>query len=209
MDFFRYMVDQIGDEVMVSDKRARIVFVNEATLKGLGYAKKKILYRPVTDFFQKKITVRQWQQTYFAEIKRKEKPITYVINRVIKGRKVRTVEVSAVYMAYKAEGYILTVGRDITEQLAFQSKLKASEDRYRLLSEQAAEGILMIDLDGMILYANKAAADIFKVSPSKIAGIHFENYLDTISVPKAWECFQKVKAGQPSTCVDVNIKDKP
>ncbi|MCK4881800.1 MAG: PAS domain-containing protein, partial [Candidatus Omnitrophica bacterium] len=61
LDFFRYMVDQIGDEVLVSDESACIVFVNDATVKGLGYAKKNILGRPITDFFQEKMSVRHWQ----------------------------------------------------------------------------------------------------------------------------------------------------
>ena len=208
LDFFRHMVDQIGDEVLVSDKQARIVFVNEATVKGLGYAKKNILYRPVTDFFQEKMTLRQWQRTYFGQIKRKKKPISYIVNRIVKGKKVRAIQVTAVYMSYKSEDYVLTVGRDITEQLAFQAKLKVSEDRYRLLSEQAFEGILMVNLKGIILYANKAAANMFKIPPSKIAGTHFENYMDAISIPKVRGCFKKVKSGEPSVCSDMNIKDK-
>ena len=202
------MVDQIGDEVLVSDEQARIVFVNDATVKGLGYAKKNILYRPVTDFFQEKITLRQWQRMYFARIKKEKKPISYVVNRIVKAKKVRTIQVTAVYMSYKSEDYVLTVGRDITEQLAFQAKLKASEDRYRILSEQAAEGILMVNLKGIILYANKAAANMFKVSPSKIAGTHFENYIDAVSISKVLECFKKVRSGVPSMCGDLSIKGK-
>ncbi|MCK5259858.1 MAG: PAS domain S-box protein [Candidatus Omnitrophica bacterium] len=208
LNFFRYMVDQIGDEVLVSDDRARIVFVNDATAKGLGYAKKNILGRPVTDFFKEKITVRQWRRMYFEEIKRKKKPASYIVNRVIKGKKVRTIQITAVYMAYRSKGYVLTVGRDITEQLAVHAKLKTSEDRYRLLSEQAAEGILMVNLKGIILYANRAVANIFKVSPGKAIGTHLESYMDKASVPKARECFKKVMSGVPSMCSDLNIKDK-
>jgi two-component system sensor histidine kinase AtoS len=208
LDFFRHVVDQIGDEVLVSDKRARIVFVNEATVRGLGYARKNILNRPVTDFFREKLTLRQWQKTYFSAVKKKQKPISYIIKRITKNRKVRTLQVTAVYMSYRSEGYILTVGRDITEQLAFQERLKQSEDRYRLLSEQAAEGILMVDMKGTILYANKAAANIFKMPSSQIVGTPFARHMDKSSLMKAWSCFSTVKSGTPSICNDLNIKDK-
>ncbi len=208
LDFFHHVVDQIGDEVMVSDSQARIVFVNEATVAGLGYTKKNILYRPVMDFFQERMSLRRWQKTYFEDIKRKKKPVSYIVKRVVKGKKIRTIEVTAVYMSYKSEGYVLTVGRDITQQLAFQDKLKASEDRYRILSEQAAEGILVINTQGTIVYANRMASDTFKVAPSKVIGRPFGDYIDKASLPKAMKCFQKVKGGQSSICNEVDIVNK-
>ncbi|MBN1870742.1 MAG: PAS domain S-box protein [Candidatus Omnitrophica bacterium] len=208
LDFFRYMVDQIDDELMITDKKARIVFVNEATVKGLGYARQDILCRPVTDFFHDKITVRQWQKIYFSKIKRKKKPILYVINRVVKGGKVRIIQVTAVYMPYKSEGYVLTVGRDVTDQLVNQVELKTSEDRYRLLSEQATEGILMLNLNGIIFYANKAAAGVFKISPQKAIGMSFKRFMDKNSISRVSGCFRKVKNGKPSLCSGLNIKDQ-
>ena len=109
LDFFRYMVDQIGDDVMVLDKNSRIVFVNASMVKAMGYAKKNILQRSITDFMQKKISVAQWKKIYFMEAKRKRKPVSYMVNRVVKSGKVRTIDVTAVYMPYKSEEYILVV----------------------------------------------------------------------------------------------------
>lgn len=208
LDLFHYMVDQIGDEVMVLDKQARIVFANEAAVKGLGYQRRNILYRPLTDFFQDRISVRQWQKTYLTEVKKKRRAVSHMIKRVVKGGKVQTIDVTAVYMRYKSKDYVLAVGRDITEQLAFQARLRESEDRYRLLSEQAAEGILMVDLKGVILYANKAAGQMVKIPPSKMVGTHVKDYMDRSSLHQAVECFRKVSGGSSAMCSDVNIKDK-
>jgi len=105
------------------------------------------------------------------------------------------------------KGFVLIV-RDITDRLINQAKLKTSEDRYRLLSEQADEGILVLDLEGIILYANKAAGDIFKIPPQKVIGTPFEQYIDKDSLPQAWRCFRQVKGGAPSLCSDLNIRDK-
>jgi len=193
---------------MISDSRARIIFVNKATVRGLGYPLKDILYRPVTDFFQEKIGFSKWKKTYFDEIRKKKKPAVYIINRLVKGGKVRTIEITAAHMVYRSEDYILTVGRDITQQLAFQTRLKASEDRYRVLSEQAAEGILMVNMNGMIMYANKAAAQMFKMPVSKVIGTHFSAYMERSSLPKAQACFSLVKGGAPSVCNDLDIRSK-
>lgn len=208
LDLFHYMVDHIGDEAMLLDKEARIVFVNEAAVRGLGYARENILYRSETEFLKEKISIRQWQKMYFLETKKKRRPISYIINRVVRGGDVRTVDITAVYILYRGEEYMLAVGRDMTERLAFQARLKEYEDRYRLLSEQATEGILMLSIKGIILYANKAAAQTFKTSPDELTGIHFSHFIDRPSLSKAWECFKKVKNGLPTVCDDLNVKDK-
>lgn len=50
--------------------------------------------------------------------------------------------------------------RDITEQKRAEQELRASEERFRGIFNQAAMGIALTDLDGRILIANKRFADI-------------------------------------------------
>ena len=202
------MVNHIGEEVIVADKEARIVFVNKAAVSGLGYTKEYILTHRLTDFFEDKISVRQWHNIYFSPIKGKKKPISYTVNRVIKGGKIRTVQMTVVYMLHQSKHYVVAVGRDITERSVFEGKLKESEDRYRLLSEQAADGILMLDSSGVTVYANKAAGSMYKTTPAKLVGSHFESHIDKTAIPAAWEIFKKVIGGTPVVNAKFEIKDK-
>ncbi len=207
IDLFHHMVDHIGEEVIVDDEKARIVFVNKAAVRGLGYAKENILSRRLTDFFEDKMNIKQWHDTYFSPVKRKKKPVSYTINRVVKGGKVRIVHMTVVHMSYGSKHYIVMIGRDITEQSVFEGRLQESEDRYRLLSEQAADGILMIDPKGITLYANKAAGQMFKTTPEKLVGSHFESHVDKSSLPLIWEYFKKVKSGTPVINKELEIKN--
>jgi len=208
LDFFRTMVDHIGEEVIIADKEARIVFVNKAAARGLGYTKKDILSRRLTDFLEDKVSVKQWRSMHFSPAQRKKKPVSYTINRVVNGGKIRTVQMTAVYMLFKSKHYVVSVGRDITEQSVSEGKLKESEDRFRLLSEQAVDGILMIDLKGITLYANKAAGQMFKATPEKLVGSHFESHVDEPTIPMVWEYFEKVRSGTPIINTKLEIKDK-
>ena len=175
---FHAMVERIGDEVMVVDRRARIVFVNKAAIRGLGKNKKNILFRPIMDFLDVRINIKQWQNTYFSRIKKRKRPVSYIVKRKSKTGKTRTIDMTVSYLPYKAEDYVLAVGRDITEQIAFQEKLRESEARYRMLSEQAAEGITMMDLNGYTVYANRSAAKMFKTDVAGLVGSHFKNHVD-------------------------------
>jgi len=56
-------------------------------------------------------------------------------------------------------GAIETV-QDITRQVQAENELRASQERYRILSEQVADGVVLIQKDN-ILFANAAFAEIF------------------------------------------------
>ncbi|OGX38051.1 MAG: hypothetical protein A3G91_04350 [Omnitrophica WOR_2 bacterium RIFCSPLOWO2_12_FULL_50_9] len=129
LELFHDMMDHIGDEVMVIRRDGRIVFANQAALKKLGYSSRNLLRKYITDLFREKISVRQWQKIYFEEIKKTQGPISYVIDRVGRGGKVSTVDVTVVSMQYKGGEYVLSVGRDITDQLALQEKVREAEKR--------------------------------------------------------------------------------
>ena len=52
------------------------------------------------------------------------------------------------------------ISRDITERKRVEEKLRESEEKYRNIVETANEGILIIDNEAIITYANKKMADM-------------------------------------------------
>lgn len=205
---FHYMIDNIGDEVMVIRRDGRIVFANRAAAKLLGYPVKVLLTKSVTDLFRQKLTIAQWQKMYWARLKKGRAPISYIIDRAGKGGHIHTVDVTAVYMPYKSGEYMLSVARDITDQLGLQQRLQESMSLYRLMSEQATDGILMIDANGVIEYANPAASRMVKVDSSRVFGMHFKHFIDKQSLPKVQESFRAVMRGLPVVCDEFYIRDR-
>jgi len=202
------MIDNIGDEVMVIHRDGRIVFANRAATKKLGYPIEVLLRKSVTELFRQKITVSQWQKTYWSRLKKGKVPVSYIVDRVGKGGHIHTVDVTAVYMPYKSGEYMLSVARDITDQLGLQQRLQESMDLYRLMSEQAADGILMVDSNGVVEYANPAACRMVKVDPARVFGMHFKHFVDKQSLPKVRESFRAVMRGLPVVCDEFYIRDR-
>ena len=205
---FHYMIDNIDDEVMVIRRDGRIVFANQAAVRELGYSCDVLLNKSVTDLFRPKITPAQWQKTYWARLKKGRAPMSYIIDHVGKGGQAHTVDVRAVYMPYKSGEYMLSVSRDITGQLGLQQRLQESMSLYRLMSEQAADGILMIDSSGVIEYANPAASRMVGVAASRVFGMHFKHFVDKQSLPKVQESFRTVMRGLPVVCDEFFIRDR-
>lgn len=62
-------------------------------------------------------------------------------------------------------------GSDITATHVAQQALARSEERYRLLFETSADGILKVGLDFRILQANRAAARMFGRTPGELKAV--------------------------------------
>ncbi|HWO71203.1 MAG TPA: PAS domain S-box protein [Actinomycetota bacterium] len=68
--------------------------------------------------------------------------------------------ISSVSFDHEGARYVLTIGRDVTEEVRLSRELRRSEERFRGIFERAREGLFRTDLDGNIVAANPALARI-------------------------------------------------
>ncbi|MDX6748473.1 PAS domain S-box protein [Geminicoccaceae bacterium 1502E] len=66
--------------------------------------------------------------------------------------------------------YLTLHGRDITSRKRGEAELKESEQRYRLLAENATDMIGRLSLDGVCLYVSPACREIMGYEPAEILG---------------------------------------
>ncbi|MCA9403609.1 MAG: PAS domain S-box protein, partial [Candidatus Omnitrophica bacterium] len=78
---------------------------------------------------------------------------------------------------------------------------------YQQLVEQAADGIFTINLQGEILYANRAARDLLRLPAKQVLGKHFMIFLDRESRQRAKRYFSKVKLGDVAIRDNLHIRD--
>ncbi|HII76985.1 MAG TPA: PAS domain S-box protein, partial [Methanolinea sp.] len=73
---------------------------------------------------------------------------------------------------------IYAIARDITDRLATQQALAASEEKYRTLVDEIRDGFFMTDRDGVLTFANKSLAEMFGFSsPVEMCGQHFSRFV--------------------------------
>ena len=82
------------------------------------------------------------------------------------------------------------------------------DEFYKDLIDEIAEGIVSLDLDGVILFANKAASKMLDLPPLQIVGRHFGDFIDKPSMLQAQEFFKQVKEGKTIMQRVINIKGK-
>ena len=78
--------------------------------------------------------------------------------------------VSSFGHAERPRSQTLLVVQEVTEFLAMLSALEASESRFRLLAENAADLITQMSLDGVCRYASPASLEILGYAPEELRG---------------------------------------
>jgi PAS domain S-box-containing protein len=68
------------------------------------------------------------------------------------------------------EGGVVSVVRDISQEVETKRELEMSEARFRAVSETATDGLLTIDVESRIVYANPAAHHIFGYEDHGLVG---------------------------------------
>ena len=96
------------------------------------------------------------------KIKQGEKVKNYETVRLRKGGTSINVSLtlSPVFDIHGKPTAISVIARDITESKTAEEKLRESEEKYRNIVETANEGILIIDAEAIVTYANKKMTDM-------------------------------------------------
>ncbi|MCB9747970.1 MAG: PAS domain S-box protein [Candidatus Omnitrophica bacterium] len=125
--FFLKVVSVLGDEVLVLDSSGQIIYANSTALKALGFSEDEILCKKIVDLLADKISIDDWKKIHFNLLKKRAKPISFTAKRITHGGIVQTVDITATYLEWNNEEFIVTVARNISEQLAMQNKIVEDE----------------------------------------------------------------------------------
>jgi two-component system cell cycle sensor histidine kinase/response regulator CckA len=109
--------------------------------------------------------------------------------------------------AGKVMGAIESI-RDITEMKEYERALKESEEKYRLLVENATDAIFIAQ-DGMLKFANRRAEQMTGYSVEELAEIPFVDIIHPEDSDMVLERhFKRLQGGSPPTLYPFRILDK-
>ncbi|MFP4473604.1 MAG: PAS domain S-box protein [Candidatus Omnitrophota bacterium] len=194
--FLNELIHCIGDELLLLDHTGRIIFANDAALAGMGYSRKAVMGRRITEFFHHRMSLSAWRKEYFDYLRTHQHPVSYRIERKSgKASVPGVVDITAVLVYFKGREYILSVGRDVTRQSRLQKDLKSAKELYRMVSETAGDGILTLNKNGHVIYANRALQELLGLSFQQ-KNVHYTNFIAKKSRPEARKMFRGVMSGE-------------
>ena len=80
--------------------------------------------------------------------------------------------------------------RTVLQKSIYERQVKSSETRYRSLFEQSQDAILILDNDGNILDANRAALEIYSMRPERITQYSIEDLVQPKERTQLWDNFR-------------------
>lgn len=157
-------VESSDDAIMTKSLDGIITSWNKGAEKVYGHSAEEVLGKPISILEPslsgeetKKLTemVIQGKRIHHYETMRLRKDGTIIFV---------SMTLSPVFDSHENLTAILVTVRDITESKKAEEKLRESEEKYRNIVEIANEGILIIDDQAIITYANKKITDMFGYS---------------------------------------------
>jgi PAS domain S-box-containing protein len=173
---FRAMVEQSNEGIIIVDFSGILLFANRRAMDIIENASDEDVTGKlnVLDFVSpelRKDAIRDFIQVSAGTDR-------YLVNYKIitLSKKERWIECIGKKIAFKGSPAMLLSFRDVTERRQMEEELRASEDRYRRLVENANEAILVIQ-DGRICFVNPKLEEIGMYTKEELAAKPFLEFV--------------------------------
>ncbi|MBK7867484.1 MAG: PAS domain-containing protein [Ignavibacteriales bacterium] len=107
--------------------------------------------------------------------------------------------VSASVISLNDRPHIISITQDVTERYLAEEKIKASEEKYRTLAETTPNIIVMHDLNGVIIFINKAGLDLIQLPESEIIGKSIKQFVSDDLIAEMTDRQQIRQSGSTKT----------
>ncbi|TAJ52366.1 MAG: PAS domain S-box protein [Nevskiaceae bacterium] len=166
------LLDAAVDAMILADERGRITRFNRAAEALFGYAPAEVLGENLSMLMP--APYRQEHDGYIQRYQKTSQPRIIGIGRQVlaqrKDGSTVPIELSVGEFVQGAEHGYVGILRDISERLRQQAQLKNQADELRVIFENAPTPILITDLAGQIIKANRACCALLGRSEEDLLG---------------------------------------
>jgi len=171
---FRGLFESIQDPVGIFvGREGRLIDYNAAFKKSSGYTDEELKGKAFLDFVHPDDRAMVLEK-YRTEYSEDEFPLIYEIRGVNKKGESIPLELSV--STYKKKGKVIgieVIHRDLTQHKKAEQALRESEERLRILFENAPDAFYVNDLRGHFIDGNKAAEEMTGYQKDKLIGKSF------------------------------------
>ncbi|MFQ5752492.1 MAG: PAS domain S-box protein, partial [bacterium] len=169
----QFAVDNAADFIYRIDADARIRYVNNAVCQALGFSRDELLSMSIPDI-DPNYSFERWLDSW-RELKQHNSISSESIHRRKDGSTF-PVEISISYHQINGVEYSYAFVRDITERKRTEEALRQSEEKYRLVVENANEAIIVVQ-DGKMQFVNPKTLEITGYSEKELTTKPFIEFI--------------------------------
>ena len=198
---YRTLVEQSLQGIAIAqDSPPRLVFVNRALGKTLGYTPAELM--ALSPEGTEALVHPEDRMTFFKlfrdRLAGRPLPSRYEFRGICKDGSARWLEVSTSRLLYKREPAVQAVFVDITERKQAEETLQESEERYRSILDNIEDGYFEVDLAGNFTFFNESVCRIMGYAKEELFGMNDRQYTDPQNAKKLYQTFNQVyRTGEP------------
>ena len=187
---YRMLVEQAADVISITDPQGDYIEVNSKACELLGYTREELLQMNMADLIPPDDLAAQ--PIHFAELRAGQTVLTE--------RRLRRKDGSLVLVETSArmleDGRIQAIVRDITERKRVEASLRESVHKYRMLVEQAADVISIIDPEGNYIEVNSKACELLGYTREELLRMNAVDFIPPEDLAAQPIHFAELRAGQ-------------
>lgn len=150
------------DLLCITDLDGQFLKVNNQWESTLGYTKEEILQHTFFEYVHPD-DISATQQTVF-ELRKNNEVLDFVNRYRCKDGSYRHIE----WRSKPVAGLVYGAARDITDRIAIEENLKASENNFRAFFDSLKDMVLVSTIEGKILHSNKAVQNVLGYSEQQL-----------------------------------------
>ena len=159
---FQSLFDFAPDAIIVVNEKGLILQANAQAEKIFGYVKKELIGKSVEILIPERFRKSHDEhlKEYMQNPRKRFMGEEFELYGLRKDGAEFSVDIALNYVSTKDGIMVLSIVRDITEHKRMEEALQVSEEKFRRIFENAAEGIFQTSMDRRILAANPACVNL-------------------------------------------------
>ena len=168
---FRQIFDYSQALICTHDLSGRVLAVNHASTETLGYKEEELTGSFLYSLLPKE-RQQEFEQVYMNEIRTRGKAegIMVALNRT--GRKIYLLYQNYLVTDDTEQPYVIGFSQDITGRIEAERALKKSEEKYRNIIANMNLGLVEVDPEEYVVYANNSFCEMSGYSIDELIGEH-------------------------------------
>jgi PAS domain S-box-containing protein len=184
LDKIVQILESAQDPMFIHDVKGNFIYVNEAAARSHGYTKEELLKTNLHE-----LNTQESSEPFARHMKKvlEEGDAICEIGHYRKDGSVLPLEINTRAVEMDGNMVLFSSAHDITERKRAEEALRDREARYRYLFEHSQVANALVGLDGKIIDANHAAAELYGYDKSEIVGKSLLEFFTAESGVKAAE----------------------
>lgn len=210
---FRTIFNNIHDMIVYVDSHGNVIDINKRVEEILGHKRDEVIGKNFARLGVLSMKNIPTILRLFGEAIAKGKEPVKIFELEIKDKNGKMIPVEASTKVIKKNGKVvgtINILRDIRERKKADKELRSSEERLRVLFENAPDAIYMNDLKGNFIEGNKAAEELTGYKREELIGKNMAKIglLPKTQIPKALKNLAKNAMGMPTGPDDFTLIKK-